>query len=246
MHDILQEIQEKGYLIIRNFFQETELSRCWKAIDSLAKAFAIGLGIDSNKFDEVLPTERDRMLVSILQKRPDLQSVLYNRLQMVPELLALPSNKVFQDLAKQLLKTDSIGVWPRLQVRLDLFNDDKNVIGWHHDYLYNKGTSASYTFWMPLVSTRKEMGTLLLADGSHKLEMDGMFKPVEGDRRFAFNLEPEVLERLSYWEPEGFSAGDLVVFHRKLVHSGMLNQVHDRARLTVLFRMQNLETLEAF
>jgi len=243
----MQDIERKGYLIIRNFFQEAELYPYWRAIDYFVKAFARGVGIDFNEFDEVLPTERDRMLVSILQKRPDLQSVLYDRLQMIPELLALPSHQRFQKLAKEILKTKSIGVWPRMQVRLDLCGDEKNVIRWHHDYLYNKGTSNSYTFWMPMVSITKEMGTLLLADRSHKLQLqDEMFERVEVNRRFVFNLKEEILKQLEYWQPENFSAGDLVIFHSLLVHSGMLNTMQDRARMTVLFRMQNLETLEAY
>lgn len=245
--EISQEIQKNGYIIIRNFFSQSELLACWNAIDILAEAFARGIGLNLREFDDVLPDERDRMFACIIKKRPDLQPVLYDRLQMIPELLALPSHQRFQKLAKEVLKTKSIGVWPRMQVRLDLCGDEKNVIRWHHDYLYNKGTSDSYAFWMPMVSITKEMGTLLLANRSHKLELrDEMFERVEVNRRFVFNLKEEILKQLEYWQPENFSAGDLVIFHSLLVHSGMLNTMQDRARMTVLFRMQNLETLEAY
>jgi len=245
--EILLKIQGKGYLIIENFFHKSELQSCWDGIDSLAKSFAKRIGLDLNKFDGLIPEERDRMLVLILKERPDLQSLIYNRLQMIPSLLALPSHKKFKELSTILLQTSSYGVWPRLQVRLDLYNDEKNVIGWHHDYLYNKGTKSSYTFWMPLVSITKEMGTLLLAEQSHKLDLEDLkFEPIDNQRRFVFSLNPETLKNLELFQKESFSAGDLVIFHSMLIHSGMLNTLEDRARLTVLFRMQNLEKLEGF
>jgi hypothetical protein len=245
--EIWREIQNKGYVIIRNFFPQPELLAYWNAIDLLAEAFAKGIGLHLSEFDDLLPDERDRKFVRIIKNRPDLQPVLYDRLQMIPELLALPSHQRFQKLAQELLKTKSIGVWPRMQVRLDLCGDEKNVIRWHHDYLYNKGTSNSYTFWMPMVSITKEMGTLLLAERSHKLKLrDEIFERVEVNRRFLYNLKEETLKQLEYWQPESFSAGDLVIFHSLLVHSGMLNTMQDRARMTVLFRMQNLEKLEAY
>lgn len=245
--EILQEIYEEGYIIIKNFFSQSELLPYWSSINTLAQAFARGIGLDIREFNDVPPDELDRRFVSIIKRRPDLQSILYDRLQVLPELLALPSHQRFQRLAMELLKTKSIGVWPRMQVRFDLCGDKKNVIKWHHDYLYNKGTSNSYTFWMPMVSITKEMGTLLLAERSHKLQLqDEVFEPLEVNSRFAFNLREEILKQLQYWQPESFQAGDLVIFHSLFVHSGMLNTVHDRARMTVLFGLQDLETLEAY
>lgn len=242
---IAEQIQEDGYLILPNFFTDAELFPVWSAIDRLAASFAKGLGLDASFINDVPATERDRMLVQLLKHHPALQSVLYDRLQQVPEILALPCHPKLLTLAHQLHQTDRVGIWPRLQVRLDLHNDDRNVIGWHHDYLYNGGTSASYTFWMPLASVVKEMGTLLFAKGSHQIN-DFPFEKLETGRRFTYSLSPEVLDSLDIIQPDSFSAGDLVIFHSRHVHSGCLNQLADRARLTLLYRMQNLETLEAF
>ena len=44
--------------------------------------------------------------------------------------------------------------------------------------------------------------------------------------------------------PENLNAGDLILFHDLAIHTGQMNKDDARARITALFRMQNLNKLE--
>jgi hypothetical protein len=173
-----------------------------------------------------------------------MQSVLYDRLQQMPALLSLPSHPRFLETARKLLDTKYVGVWPRVQQRFDRFGDGANLIKWHHDYLYNGGTRSSFTFWMPVVDITPEMGLLKIVPGSH-LRDDFRFVKESNGQRFSFTLEGDVVQNLETVAPE-VRAGDCVIFHSLSVHTGSPVTIPGRARLTVLFRMQDLTRLEAF
>jgi hypothetical protein len=230
-------------LYIPNFLDQSDLTPLWQDIDLVVEAFSDSLGL--SKDSRTTQDQRDRSLLKILKKRPDLQSVLYDRLQMMPRLLAFAAQPKILEISQQVLGTHRIGVWPRMQLRFDKQHDEKNLIGWHTDYLYNQGTSDSVTFWIPIVNVTSLMGMLLFARGTHKNSHLNFVKRDNG-RRFHYDLEEDTLKTLDIFSHEKYNAGDLILFHSQLAHSGQINEDPDRARLTILFRMQNLNNLEAF
>ncbi|MFN3145303.1 MAG: phytanoyl-CoA dioxygenase family protein [Paracoccaceae bacterium] len=238
-----ERLQRDGFCLIRGFFSPDDLRPIWTDLANLVTAFARANGIT---LDDVPDGQIDRQLVTLLQERPDLQGTLYDRLQLAPGILSTPSHAKFRDLASRLFSTDAFGVWPRVQVRLDLFKDVKNVIEWHHDYLYNQGTKSSWTVWMPLVDISTDMGQLSIAPGTHRVEIPFEFIRTGGGNRFDYTLDAETVSGLDLVRPEGYRAGDLVLFHSMVVHAGAENRTKDRARLVQLFRMQNVNDLEAF
>ena len=241
-HQTKPIVDDLGFLVIRNFFDTQDLVPLWEDLHRLASAFCQGLCIDVETVD---PSESDRLIVNIINHRPQLQPVLYDRLQNVPSLLAIPSHPKVRRLAQHLLGTDRYGIWPRMQIRMDRYEDRRNLIEWHHDYLYNQGTKHSYTLWMPLVNFENAMGVLLIAKRSHKLGNVNFIK-TQGPNRFDYTLSKEVVAGLDIVSPDCYRAGDLVVFHSLVLHSGTINTLAHRARLTALFRIQDLSTLEAF
>ncbi|MCG3138365.1 MAG: hypothetical protein HJJLKODD_02228 [Phycisphaerae bacterium] len=238
----IRSVQENGVALIRGFFTADDLQPINEDITKLASAFYQALG---QSLPVHPPHQLDRLLVTLLQQRPDWQSTLYDRLQQLPSLLALPNHARFQKLSRTMLQSQSIGVWPRVQMRLDRYADDKNVIEWHHDYLYNQGTRASYTLWMPLVNISAEMGLLQIAPGSHRLT-EVPFTKTEHERRFDYTLTDEFLANLSVTIPDQYQAGDLLIFHSLVLHSGASNRHPERARLVALFRVQDLNQLDLF
>jgi len=239
----LQQINQDGFGIIRNFFDATELKPVYDDIKGLAQAF---YSHTSLPMPSVPDTELDRPLVDLLKTNPKLQSTLYDRLQQMPANLALPSSSKIRQLAGLLFGNHPYGVWPRLQVRFDLYQDIKNVIEWHHDYLYNQGTKHSWTLWMPLVNIQPEMGLLRIAPRTHTVETPFEFTKTGGVNRFDYTLDQSIVDKLEIVMPDHYNAGDLVIFHSLVVHAGAVNQDHDRARLVTLYRIQDLTTLEAF
>lgn len=229
-------LKGEGYLLIRDFFSKEELEPLMQELLSLAVAF----GSDVRKIDSVRSI--DEALVDIVENNNALQPALYDRMQQLPQLLALPSTDKVLSLARTILNTNNVGVWPRMQLRFDLPNDNENLIEWHTDYSYNKGTSDSYTFWMPIVPIDIDMGPILMVPGSHKKEYE--FIKSKSGRRHPFTLAESEGNNLKTRQINNFQAGDLVVFHSKFLHSGMVNKVEKRARLVCVFRMQNINKLD--
>ncbi len=238
---IIQECKTNGYSLVRGFLNGAELEQLQSALLQLAMSFCGKLGAEALN---VTDTEIDRLFVDILQRKPEWQSLLYQRLQQIPFALAVPALPQVQNLAKRLLGSEAIGVWPRVQIRLDLLDDKVNHIKWHHDYLYNRGTQDSFTFWIPLVDFDESMGLLQIATGSHISADSFRFDRTGDSSRFDYNLSQDQVDRLEIEVPSYYEAGDLVVFNSKTIHSGALNTNPGRARLTLLFRLQNLHTLE--
>lgn len=237
---IKKAMGDAGFLVIRGFFSKEDLGKVWQDMDSLTDAFCERFGLIT---DTTSADERERRIVSLIAQRPGPQSVIYQRLQQMPSLLAVPNHPKVRALAELLLDTQRWGVWPRVQVRLDLYDDEVNLIEWHHDYLYNRGTTASYTFWMPLASVEPSMGGLDIAIASHHAN-DIEFVTVEGNNRYQYTLDENTLSRFEVIRADQFQPGDLVVFHSLVLHSGLRNANPSRARLTGLFRMQDLNQLE--
>lgn len=234
----IKSLEDNGYVVIKKFLSDDELSPLLSELKSLALAF----GITNKQLDSFETI--DEAFVEIIKNNKKLKPFLYDRLQQLPQLLKLPSTDKVFNLSKLVLKTSSIGVWPRMQIRLDLAEDSENLIEWHTDYAYNRGTSNSYTFWLPLVPIDKSMGPITMVSGSHKKEYN--FITNTNGRRHSLTLEDDEVKKLDAIQVDQFQAGDLVLFHSKFLHSGMINTVKNRARLVCVFRMQNLNTLEIF
>ena len=136
--DIKHLLDNFGLAIVRGFFNQDDLSAVWRDLERLTSAFCRAAKVD------VAACQRghgDQNIARLLADRPDLQPEFYDRLQLMPSLLAIPNHLQVLGLAQQILESKNVGVWPRPQVRLDLFGDQDNVIEWHHDYIYNRGTS---------------------------------------------------------------------------------------------------------
>ncbi len=237
--DITEPLRTDGYCHLRGFFGPAEIERVESDIFAVVCGLSASLGAASPA--AFRPGAVDRAVVELVRRFPQAQGVLYDRLQQMPSLLAFPAMDNILALAAAGLGSERVGVWPRTQLRMDLPQDAVNLIRWHNDYMYNRGTAASLTFWFPLVDAVPEMGPLMFARGSHLLALE----PVRtgGPERFDYDLPREIVEGLDVVTPPA-ARGDLVVFHSRLWHSGQLNRSSDRARLSGLFRLQDLNTVE--
>lgn len=118
----LQQLNQNGFGVIRNFFDASDLKAIYADLRALCEAFYAQAYLD---MPHVADEEQDRLLVSFLKQQPALQSTLYDRLQVMPANLATPHHPKVRQLAQLLFGQPAYGVWPRLQVRLDLYQDTK-------------------------------------------------------------------------------------------------------------------------
>lgn len=236
---IRNNLKEYGVSLVKNLVTQEMLAPVLSEIKAFAKVLANSLQEDLSSNEQ----EIDSFFARIISKYPHLQSTIYDRLGKLLSLHAFPSQKEILNFSEHILGTKNVGLWwPRIQIRLDTYEDHENLIGWHHDYLYNKGTVDSYTFWIPLVKLDKSMGLLKFIPYSHK--RDYQFAQ-NLERRHSYDLAHS-LEEEDIAEFPQYSPGDLLIFHSKLVHTGQVNKTPDRVRMVILYRMQNLEKLEEF
>lgn len=105
----------------------------------------------------------------------------------------------------------------------------------HQDYIHIQGTMDTYTAWMPLGDCPKELGSLVVLQGSHRAGV----LPVEAAYG-AGGLGIDT-ESLPYqWVGSDFECGDVVVFHSLTVHKALPNLAEEQIRLSVDFRYQPL------
>jgi ectoine hydroxylase-related dioxygenase (phytanoyl-CoA dioxygenase family) len=231
----IQSLKTNGYLIIKNFIKKKDIDSFNSELANLARLILRNKSIKINNKNVQIQISKYFKGIK--------KSLLYDRAQNLKALYSLVISKKVKNLSEQILKTKHIGIWPRPQLRIDVKNDTKNSLDWHNDYIYNKGTQHSYTFWIPTVTLSSNMGLLLMAKNSHTKNFSNKFIKKNKKKRFNFTLPNKVLKKLSISEIPTIKAGDLVLFHSKFLHSGQNNN-SNMARLTILFRIQNLSKLE--
>jgi ectoine hydroxylase-related dioxygenase (phytanoyl-CoA dioxygenase family) len=238
----IQKLQQDGFCVIENFFSRETIDDVLKSIEKVIEGVIESAGLRAREYidqrDEV-----DETIVRLIATNPKLQPILYDRLQQMPALLAFPGKSSIITIASEILESSRIGVWPRTQLRMDLPGDEENVINWHNDYIYNGGTVDSYTFWFPLVSLNEDMGYIDFAKGSHLLTEDIRYQMAGPEKKFKITIPDDQKHKLNIVTPKP-AVGDLVIFHCKTWHTGKLNKSKKNARLSGLFRMQNLNKLE--
>ena len=104
----------------------------------------------------------------------------------------------------------------------------------HQDYVNNQGTPDLYACWIPLSDCPRDLGSLAILEGSHRLGL----QPVEyslgaGHRQTSLPPEAEKLD----WVASDFKLGDVIAFHSLTIHRALANET-DRMRLSVDFRYQ--------
>lgn len=237
-----KQLASDGYLLIKNFFPQSIIDSLIISITNVIEGIIESAQLDRHLYFENYD-EIDEVLVRLISNHPRLQPIIYDRLQQMPSLLAVPGSTIITDLASEILSSRMIGVWPRTQIRMDLPGDYDNVINWHNDYIYNKGTVDSYTFWFPLVTMNSQVGWLEFAKGSHLASSGIKYRLLGAGQKFKIQLPDKELAKFDIVTPKP-SVGDLVIFHSETWHTGKLNRSKIKARLSGLFRIQNLLSLE--
>jgi ectoine hydroxylase-related dioxygenase (phytanoyl-CoA dioxygenase family) len=120
--------------------------------------------------------------------------------------------------------------------RITFPGHDRGTTQPHQDFWYIKGTPETYTTWTPLGDCPRELGSLAVLEGSHKLgplpHRDAIGAGGKGVSTAGTTLR---------WLSSDFQIGDVVLFHSYTVHAGLDNQSPDRLRLSLDFRYQRAD-----
>ena len=118
----------------------------------------------------------------------------------------------------------------------------KNVVqttAAHQDFHYIRGTSETYTVWMPVGDCPVELGGLAVLKGSHLAGFleHGRFSV---KKYAADGLGPEKCPTGPgiEWQAGDFALGDLILFHSHTIHKALPNLTSDLIRLSIDNRYQ--------
>jgi ectoine hydroxylase-related dioxygenase (phytanoyl-CoA dioxygenase family) len=126
--------------------------------------------------------------------------------------------------------------------KIGRINFPKNIVqttAAHQDFHYIRGTSATYTMWMPVGDCPVNLGGLVVLKGSHRqgyLE-HGVFNV----KKYAgHGLGEEKWPRGEgiEWQAGDFQLGDAIIFHSHTIHKAMPNLTDDRLRISIDNRYQ--------
>jgi ectoine hydroxylase-related dioxygenase (phytanoyl-CoA dioxygenase family) len=144
----------------------------------------------------------------------------------------LTENKTINATIKQIIGDDPFWL-PIAEYRATPPGADaaeKRFVWAHQDGFYNPGIPMK-TCWIPLESVDEEIGGCAWAEGMHKgPALHDLSKPP------LFPVPPDAVPP-DRWRTSKFDAGDLVIFHHNLPHSGMSNISKDRFRLSMDIRL---------
>ena len=102
----------------------------------------------------------------------------------------------------------------------------------HQDYWYIGGNKNTWTTWIPLGDTPKEMGTLAVGKFTHKIGIVQNRYPADGAGNYSCNVEDEV-----EWVNGDMEAGDVLVFNCLSLHQATDNLTTE-IRFSCDFRYQ--------
>jgi len=111
--------------------------------------------------------------------------------------------------------------------------------GAHQDFHYIRGTTETYTMWMPVGNCPSELGGLAVLRGSHRA---GHIEHVN------FSMKKYATSGLAEdqwpqgdgieWHAGDFQLGDVLIFHSHTIHKALPNLTKDQLRISIDNRYQ--------
>ena len=212
--------------------------------------------------EAILPVRAD--LLGVVRKHDWLADEATGRLN-VEALAAVPEAQMRTDIGvsaaayDDVQKLESVHALPHhprlIALYQALFNDEvlvhaRHIIRMisphpavfptppHQDFPLIQGTQNTWTCWFPIGDCSREMGSLKVLRGSHKLGYLPL-KPAKGAGAIAVQTCPWE-EREDDWIEGDFARGDVLTFAAFTVHKALPSQFRDRIRLSFDVRYQPL------
>ena len=178
---MIKEFNEKGYLIIKNFYDKKIISNIKKDIFDLSfqlykKHFprTSKINYKSNYFDFYLLEAKKKNISEITKS-------IYDVCKKITGFYEIMGNKKSLDLSKKLLKSNNVAILSRgFGMRIDYPGDTYWKARMHQDYSGQLGSPRGIVMYTPLRKVTKALGPVKLYEKSHK---HGIFPTVVNMQR---------------------------------------------------------------
>lgn len=219
----MQNLNDKGYTIYRNFLSEDELSKWEDAIRSLFHYQALKLGFYSHDMDELLIFFESKSKVAGYQCALQCESSLGGK-----QFVSLPK---FDKLFKDILGSDFLTILgPFLLTNIP--ESKRLIYHWHTEYHFHPKRKNFVNVWIPVFRSKKAgNGTLVLGEATHKkhwefVEYSGYDKDNLGDKKAYTQYETVINEPIDEVVLE-LDRKDIVIFDGNLLHKSTINKSND-------------------
>jgi len=101
----------------------------------------------------------------------------------------------------------------------------------HQDYFYMRGIRHFYTAWFSIFDCPVQLGGLALLRGSHKNGRLAHMK-MDGVGGMGVNLDKDIC-----WDVSNYGVGDVVIFHKNIIHKGIENNTNNKLRISLDTRL---------
>ncbi len=225
-HSLSDDLQgffkKNGYVILRDLFDEEELTRARMDIFSLFET----------RFD-ALNTARlteYSLLTEFYRTENEKWRQCAARMFDLLSIYRLAAKTTVNELMGKLgLRKPMISTRP--EVRTDMPEDAHYMQPWHQDWRYGQGSLNSATIWIPLHDVSVENGTIDVVPGSHLLGYVEA-QEISNPRRFSID-ESRIQDFESF--PVELELGEAVAFSQMIVHRSGYNRTK-LPRLTTQLR----------
>ena len=226
--ELLRRMQRDGYLFIRGLLPRADIEALRLELLGIANEEA-WLERDTRVEDGIANP------AAFAVEPQDQYRKCYFRMYCRESFHTLPHHPNLTTLFNRML-ADEILMHPRIIGRVIFPRGDDTddfTTPAHQDFPHVQGTPDTFSAWFPLSDCPKNLGSLMVAEGTH---VHGVY-----DFRPAFGAGGlEVVDPLDgRWVGGDFEAGDVLIFHSLTVHKALPN-LTDRLRISMDCRYQRL------
>jgi hypothetical protein len=148
-----------------------------------------------------------------------------------PAFNALPEHPALFHAAGKLLGED-VMVHRRKIGRVGFPQNEGRQTPAHQDFFHVRGTTETFTAWVPLGDCPRRLGSLSVAEGTHKLGFQE-HTPSEGVGGYSVDADDE-----ARWRTHDYNVGDVIFFHSLTMHKALPNRSADEVRVSLDNRYQ--------
>ena len=239
----IKSFHKDGFLIIDNFFSETELKRFENA---LKKIINVQLNKAKKKHRELMMcfkgNEVDSAMIKLEEIDHQYVADIYDTIYSTFAFLSLASKKGITECINQLFARESDGplFLDQSRCRIDTpFDPYRKKCGWHQEVFYYVPKSSFVQTWAPLIHhAKKEMGAIEVCIGSHK-KIAKQSEKKHDDEKYPYIINESEVKKYKKQIME-LKLGQLLIFSSKLIHrSG--NNTSKKVRYSLVGINHNLD-----
>lgn len=238
----VEQFQRDGYVVVKSFYDRAmEIEPIQRAIyDIIGMVIRRhGLTIPRQDFD---PACFDAGLYELIAVDRAYGGEVYDAVKLIPAVVRLAASQSNEEAVRQLRHTETPGFISRgYGIRIDLPHEEHLRAKWHQEYLFQLRSVDGLIFWTPFQSMTKELGPVILGQGSHREGIHPMTtnRSVRGAYSWRLKDEDNLAKRYQHVAPLT-ELGDVLIMDFLTLHcSG--NNTTDRARWSLQMRFFNFE-----